>query len=49
MEGAGILITVLLVVIAIAALVFISKAARIVNQYEKGIVMRFGKYHGLTD
>src|SRR5215510_2784163 len=47
MDGAAIL-TVLVVVLAIAGLIALARAARIVNQYEKGIVMRFGKFHGLA-
>jgi regulator of protease activity HflC (stomatin/prohibitin superfamily) len=30
------------------ALIVIIRAARIVNQYEKGIVMRLGKFHGIA-
>src|SRR5258707_8307225 len=30
------------------ALIVIIRSARIVNQYEKGIVMRLGKYHALA-
>ena len=33
----------------IFALVTIARAARIVRQYEKGIVLRFGKFHALAD
>src|SRR5438552_1081747 len=39
-------------VLLIAALLFwlilLARSARIVNQYEKGIVMRLGKFHGLV-
>src|SRR5262250_1759168 len=49
MDGAGAFFTILLVVFVIFALITVARAARIVNQYEKGIVMRFGKFHGLTE
>ena len=49
MDGAEAFLTALLVVFVIFALITVARAARIVNQYEKGIVMRFGKFHGLTD
>src|SRR5579871_3867829 len=49
MDGAGAFFTFLLVLIAVAALVTIARAARIVRQYEKGIVLRFGKFHALAD
>src|SRR5262245_35009628 len=32
----------------LVALILIVRAARIVNQYEKGIVMRLGKFHGIA-
>ena len=48
MDGTGAFFTILLVVLVIFALITIARAARIVNQYEKGIVMRFGKFHGLA-
>src|SRR6201998_4971545 len=32
----------------IFGLVLLARSARIVNQYEKGIVMRLGKFHGLV-
>ncbi len=48
MDGAGAFFTILLVVFVIFAFFTIVRAARIVNQYEKGIVMRFGKFHGLA-
>jgi len=37
----------LLAVVLVAVLVLV-RSARIVNQYEKGIIMRLGKYHGLA-
>ena len=49
MDGAGAFFTVLLVVFVIFALITIARAARIVRQYEKGIVLRFGKFHALAD
>ena len=49
MDGAGAFLSILLVVFVIFALITIARAARIVRQYEKGIVLRFGKFHGLAD
>ena len=49
MDGAGAFFTVLLVVFVIFALITIARAARIVKQYEKGIVLRFGKFHALAN
>src|SRR5690242_8940373 len=37
-----------LVAVLLFALIVIVRAARIVNQYEKGIIMRLGKFHGLA-
>jgi regulator of protease activity HflC (stomatin/prohibitin superfamily) len=39
---------ILLGAILLVALIVIIRSARIVNQYEKGIVMRLGKYHALA-
>jgi len=39
---------VLLGALLLFALIVIVRAARIVNQYEKGIIMRLGKFHGLA-
>src|SRR5499425_1759365 len=39
---------ILLIAFLMVALFVIIRAARIVNQYEKGIVMRLGKFHGLA-
>ncbi|HEY6126666.1 MAG TPA: SPFH domain-containing protein [Candidatus Acidoferrum sp.] len=39
---------ILLVAALIFGLVLLARSARIVNQYEKGIVMRMGKYHNLV-
>jgi len=41
-------LTILLVAALIFGLVLLARSARIVNQYEKGIVMRLGKFHGLV-
>jgi len=49
MDGAGAFFSVLLVFLVIFALITIARAARIVRQYEKGIVLRFGKFHALAD
>jgi len=49
MDGAGAFFSVLLVVFVVFALITIARAARIVRQYEKGIVLRFGKFHALAD
>jgi len=39
---------VLLGALLLFALIVIIRAARIVNQYEKGIIMRLGKFHGIA-
>src|SRR5258708_19289503 len=39
---------ILLVAALIFRLILLARSARIVNQYEKGIVMRLGKFHGLV-
>jgi regulator of protease activity HflC (stomatin/prohibitin superfamily) len=39
---------VLLAAALIFGLVLLARSARIVNQYEKGIVMRLGKFHGMV-
>src|SRR5437899_7245279 len=49
MDGTGAFFSVLLVVFVMFALITIARAARIVKQYEKGIVLRFGKFHALAD
>jgi regulator of protease activity HflC (stomatin/prohibitin superfamily) len=41
-------VPVLLVVLVLFGLIMLVRSARIVNQYEKGIVMRMGKYHNLV-
>jgi regulator of protease activity HflC (stomatin/prohibitin superfamily) len=38
----------LLVALVLVGLIVIVRAARIVNQYEKGIILRLGKFHGLA-
>jgi regulator of protease activity HflC (stomatin/prohibitin superfamily) len=45
---ASFFLPVLLVALLLFALIVIVRAARIVNQYEKGIIMRLGKFHGLA-
>src|SRR3989449_1026811 len=45
MEPTNLLIYFVLVVFAILGLVTLAKSARIVAQYEKGLIMRLGKYH----
>jgi regulator of protease activity HflC (stomatin/prohibitin superfamily) len=39
---------ILLGALLLFALIVIIRAARIVNQYEKGIIMRLGKFHGIA-
>ena len=39
---------VLLAAVVLFGLILLVRSARIVNQYEKGIVMRLGKFHGLV-
>jgi regulator of protease activity HflC (stomatin/prohibitin superfamily) len=41
-------VPVLLIAALLFGLVLLARSARIVNQYEKGIVMRLGKFHGLV-
>src|SRR5262245_22236588 len=41
-------VPVLLGAVLLFALIVIIRAARIVNQYEKGIIMRLGKFHGIA-
>ena len=45
---ASFFLPVLLVAFLLFALIVIVRAARIVNQYEKGIIMRLGKFNGLA-
>ena len=42
------LLPVLLITVVLFTLLLLVRSARIVNQYEKGIVMRMGKYHNLV-
>jgi len=48
MENTSFFVSVLLFVFVIFALVTLARAARIVKQYEKGLVMRLGKYHAMA-
>src|SRR5437773_3096270 len=41
-------VPVLLIAALLCGLILLARSARIVNQYEKGIVMRLGKFHGLV-
>lgn len=47
--GDGGLLYFFLVLGVVLALVFIARAARVVKQYEKGLILRLGKYHSLAD
>ena len=38
----------LLIATLLLAVILLARSARIVNQYEKGIVMRLGKFHGIV-
>src|SRR5690349_24364797 len=42
------LVPALLIATLLFGLILLARSARIVNQYEKGIVMRLGKFHGLV-
>ena len=44
----SLLVAVLLIALVVVGLLLLVRAARIVNQYEKGIVMRLGKFHGIA-
>jgi len=44
----GFFYVVLLVIFVFLGIVTLAKAARIVNQYEKGLIMRLGKYHAMV-
>lgn len=48
MDTGNFFFTAVLVVFLFFALVAIARAARIVRQYEKGLVMRLGKFHALA-
>jgi regulator of protease activity HflC (stomatin/prohibitin superfamily) len=41
-------VPVLLIAALLFGLILLARSARIVNQYEKGIVMRLGKFHGIV-
>jgi regulator of protease activity HflC (stomatin/prohibitin superfamily) len=45
---ASFFIPALLIAILVLAVILLARSARIVNQYEKGIVMRLGKFHGIV-
>ena len=45
---ANFFLPILLVTALLVGLLLLARSARIVNQYEKGIVMRMGKYHNLV-
>jgi regulator of protease activity HflC (stomatin/prohibitin superfamily) len=45
----GNLVTFLVIVVLFIALVALARSARIVAQYEKGVVLRLGKYRGIAD
>src|SRR6266705_3438487 len=42
-------VPVLLIAALLFGLILLARSARIVNQYEKGIVLRFGKFHALAN
>ena len=48
MDPLGALVTFALVVFLMVGLVALAKGARTVKQYEKGIIIRLGKYHGMA-
>jgi len=48
MSDAAFFLPVFLVAVLILFMFALLRALRIVNQYEKGIVMRLGKFHGLA-
>ena len=48
MDAAGIFFGFLLVAILVFCLTALAKGARTVQQYEKGIIIRLGKYHGMA-
>src|SRR5438876_7361272 len=41
-------VPVLLIAALLFGLILLARSARIVNQYEKGLIMRLGKYHAMT-
>src|SRR5436309_14248499 len=48
MTDTGIFFGFLLVVVLVLALTALAKGARTVEQYEKGLITRLGKYHGMA-
>src|ERR1700720_4788587 len=46
--GTGLLFVAFLVVFAMFGLIALAKGARTVKQYEKGLIIRLGKYHGMA-
>jgi regulator of protease activity HflC (stomatin/prohibitin superfamily) len=44
----GMLLIIVLGVLLLLGIVTLAQAARIVNQYEKGLIMRLGKFHAIT-
>lgn len=44
----GVLAAIFLVALAVFAIVTLARAARIVKQYEKGLILRLGRFHGLA-
>ena len=48
MPDVAFFLPVFLVAVLILFLFVLVRAARIVNQYEKGIIMRLGRFHGLA-
>lgn len=48
MDSSGGFFLFTLLLFAVLGIVTLAKAARIVAQYEKGLVMRLGKYHGMV-
>src|SRR5882672_1232779 len=49
MATANVLFTMLIAVFALLGLITLARCARIVKQYEKGLVMRLGKYRSTVD
>src|SRR4030081_1900704 len=45
---AGFLVIVFLIVFVVFGLVALARGARTVRQYEKGLITRLGKYHGMA-
>ena len=39
----------LLIIFAVFALITIFAGAKVINQYEKGVILRLGKYHSTAD